>query len=311
MTGSLPRRKFMRLASLAGIMTALPILPVNPGAFAPKRKVAIFSKHLQWLPFDEMAAFVAACGFDGVDLTVRKGGHVEPEKVEVDLPKAVTVIRNAGKEVPLLTTGIVSALDPCTERILSTASSLGIPCYRMGWYGYDPDKEIVESLLLFEDQLRELEVLNKKYSIRGAYQNHAGRSLGSPVWDIGKIVHNINSPWLGIQYDIRHATVEGGHSWPLGFEYVKPFINSLDVKDVYWSQTDGNWSAVNTPLGEGMVDFEDYFARIRLLDPSIPISLHLEYPLGGAENGSKKVSVGPDIIRKAMTADLKYVESFL
>ena len=43
---------------------------------AHKLKVAIFSKHLQFLQGDELATAAAALGFDGVDITVRKGGHV-------------------------------------------------------------------------------------------------------------------------------------------------------------------------------------------------------------------------------------------
>jgi hypothetical protein len=49
----------------------------------------VFSKCLQWLDYPGMAGITAEAGFDGVDLTVRAGGHVLPERVEEDLPKAV------------------------------------------------------------------------------------------------------------------------------------------------------------------------------------------------------------------------------
>jgi sugar phosphate isomerase/epimerase len=39
----------------------------------------------------ELAQAVKAAGFGGIDLTVRKGGHVAPERVKEDLPKAVEV----------------------------------------------------------------------------------------------------------------------------------------------------------------------------------------------------------------------------
>ena len=43
--------------------------------------------------YNEMSKVVAEMGFDGVDLTVRPQGHVLPERVEADLPKAVEAIR--------------------------------------------------------------------------------------------------------------------------------------------------------------------------------------------------------------------------
>ena len=59
-------------------------------------KVAIFSKHLLFLKGDELPAGAAEIGFDGIDLAVRKGGHVEPDRVREDLPKLVAAIRQHG-----------------------------------------------------------------------------------------------------------------------------------------------------------------------------------------------------------------------
>jgi len=47
----------------------------GPEAF----KISIFSKHLQWLDYKEMANVLSEVGFDGADLTVRPGGHVLPD----------------------------------------------------------------------------------------------------------------------------------------------------------------------------------------------------------------------------------------
>jgi sugar phosphate isomerase/epimerase len=51
-------------------------------------KIAIFSKHLEFLEGEELAKGAKEIGFDGIDLAVRKGGHVEPERVRQDLPGA-------------------------------------------------------------------------------------------------------------------------------------------------------------------------------------------------------------------------------
>ena len=65
-------------------------------------EVCIFSKHLQFLDYDTLGKIVAEMGFDGIDLTVRTGGHVEPATVKTDLPKAVAESRKGGTKVVMI-----------------------------------------------------------------------------------------------------------------------------------------------------------------------------------------------------------------
>lgn len=317
MKSSLTRRGFLRSAGLAGLIA--PVSDVLGEAWAQKktgpsvsrREVSIFSKHLQWLDYKNMADFAAECGFDGVDLTVRPGGHVEPANVARDLPLAVRAVQRTGKKVRMITTAIKEAGETHTKAILETAGQLQIECYRLGWYDYTPGMDTQANLELVSEKLRALAGLNRQYKVKGAYQNHAGLSVGAPVWDIARILHDLNNPWMGCQYDIRHATLEGGMSWPLGFEYIAPHINSLDIKDFVWTQNEGRWEAENVPLGKGMVDFKKYFNLIRTLPESVPISLHMEYPGGGAEHGNKSLSIPAEELMKLMKADLDFVRKHL
>src|SRR6476659_1240717 len=101
-----------------------------------KLKVAIFSKHLQFIDGEELAKTAAELGFDGIDITVRKGGHVEPERVKQDLPKLVAIIRQQGLEVPMVTTDIADADTPFAEDVIRAASELGTRYYRFGAFKY-------------------------------------------------------------------------------------------------------------------------------------------------------------------------------
>jgi L-ribulose-5-phosphate 3-epimerase len=274
-------------------------------------KISIFSKHLQWLDYSEMATVAAGIGYDGVDLTVRPEGHVLPEKVAEDLPKAVTAIRNAGMNVYMITTAIKTADNPLTESILKTASSLGIRHYRMGWLNYDEQKSIEENLKNFKVQLSKLASLNKKYSIHGEYQNHSGIYFGASIWDLHSVLKQINSPWLGSQYDIYHATIEGANSWPQGLKLLEPHIKSIDIKDFQWAKKEGQWKNETVPLGEGMVNFNAYFKLIKQYNISVPISIHYEYPLGGAEHGDKILTIAREEVTAAMKRDLLTLKKFL
>ncbi len=293
----------------------------TPGSNAPKNdpeafKISIFSKHLQWLDYQEMAKVLNDIGFDGTDLTVRPGGHVLPDRVEEDLPKAAEALAREGKKIYMLTTAIDNADDPLTVRILKTASSLGIRHYRMGWGNYEDSRSVEENISSMQLKLAKLALLNEKYSISGEYQNHSGVAskgiyFGGAIWDIAKVLKEINSPWLGSQYDIYHATVEGANTWPVGFKLISPFIRSIDIKDFKWLERDGKSRSETVPLGEGMVDFRGFFRLLKEYKLAVPLSLHYEYPLGGAENGSSKLTIERNDVIAAMKKDLSTLKVLL
>ena len=272
----------------------------KPGAFS----ISIFSKNLHWLNYTEMAAVVAEMGFDGIDLTVRPEGHVLPERVTEDLPKAVEAIKKAGLNVYMITTSITDVHSPFAEAIIKTASSLGVAYYRMGWIQYDPKVSMEVNLKNIQDRLRFLAELNKKYSIEGHYQNHSGTSFGSPIWDLWMALKELNSPWIASQYDVLHAVVEGANSWPLGLNLLKPYIGTLDIKDFRWGQKDGKSVSEYVPLGEGVIDYKKYFKLIKEYNIEVPFCIHYEYPLGGAENGAKVISMKKEEVLSSMRNDI-------
>jgi len=307
------RRDFLKKSALSGVFFSLDPLKFGK-LFAlnsnTDRKIFIFSKHLQWLDYADMAKAALQIGFDGVDITVRPKGHVLPENVERDLPKAVEAVRKQGLIADTITTGFTKIDDPYTENIIKTASKLGILQYRMGWIQYDPDLDIAQNLENFKLRLQELAQMNAHYAIRGDYQNHAGTSFGAAIWDIRHVLQAVNSQWLGARYDIRHAIVEGSLSWPVTLKAIAPYIRSLDIKDFNWLNDSDN-HIINTPVGEGFVNFKKY-AEL-LVDYHIRgnMTMHFEYPLGGAENGSQVLAVNPDVVIKAIKKDLLRLKGFL
>src|SRR5690349_6697912 len=122
---SLSRREFvLRAGTAAAAIGALGPAASRALAASPARvdepMIAVFSKHLQWLPVAEIGPLVVASGFRAVDLSVRPGGHVLPERVEEDLPRAVETLAKYGLTVPMITTAITDASDPLTRRVLTT-----------------------------------------------------------------------------------------------------------------------------------------------------------------------------------------------
>ena len=287
------------------------ILPASTPWEVSSAKVCIFSKQMHWLGYEEMARTAAEIGFDGIDLTVRPNGHVLPENVSTELPKAVAAARKVGLEVPMITTDITDARQPHAARVLETAGKLGVKYYRTGWLPYPEEASLPQTLEKYRRQLKELSELNRKHGIHGAYQNHAGTDVGAAVWDLWYLIKDLDPRWMGLQYDIKHATLEGGQSWPLDLRLMHPYIKTIDVKDFIWVKKDGAWQVQYVPLGEGMVDFRKFFSLVKKHNIHAPISLHLEYPLGGAESGAKKLSMNSSRVVEAMQKDLHTLRGLL
>jgi L-ribulose-5-phosphate 3-epimerase len=297
------RREFLTTSILAGAGLALAgravaSSPANPFS------INVFSKNLQWLDYNTMASVAAEIGFEGIDLTVRPGGHVLPERVKEDLPRAVEAIRKAGLQVPMITTAILSADEPHTESILKTAGSLGIASYRLGWMRYSDKMSIEDNLQTFEEEFQKLDALNHSYNIRAEYQNHSGEYLGSPVWDVARILKKFDSSSIGLQYDVLHATVEGANAWPLALKQIATHVTSMPVKDFEWTKKDGKAVVGLVPLGQGIVDFKKYFGLLKSLEIEGPFSMHFEYPLGGVENGATKLTITEKEVTSAMKRDV-------
>ena len=308
----LQRRELLKglvATSLVGAATETRAVSAPPADSAPY-SVHIFSKLLHFLNYNELAAVASDLGFEGVDLTVRPDGHVEPAKVSTDLPKAIDILKKRNLNVSTITTAITK-VDDLARTVLETASKQGVRYYRTGWVPYSAEQPIQTALKQYKQQFGDLAKLNQGLNIVGAYQNHAGTNFGSATWDLANVLQDINSPNMGSQYDIRHATVEGGTSWSTGLRMIHSHIRFIAIKDVIWEKVGGKWKAESVPLGQGMVDFPAYFALLKKLNVQVPISLHLEYPLGGADQGKRAITVPREKIYKAMQTDLETLRGML
>jgi sugar phosphate isomerase/epimerase len=283
------RREFVKKSGMAAAgFTMAPHLHAVSFNPSPKGdeawRIHFFSKHLQFLDYQGAAEACAAAGMNGADLSVRPGGHVLPEHVEKDLPLAVKAFQQAGLTIEMMTSGITDPEDPLTEKVLRTASEMGIKYYRLGYYSYEPALSVVDNLEKIKVNMHGLAKLNEKYRIHGAYQNHAGSNFGAPVWDLWEVLKDMDPKWTGCQYDIRHATVEGMRSWSLGLKLLKDYIRCMVIKDFRYGEKDGRSVEVNVPVGEGVVNFEAYFKLVKELGIHGPISMHLEYEMFPDQN---------------------------
>jgi sugar phosphate isomerase/epimerase len=262
------RREFLIAAAAAA-----PLAAASPG----KPDLCLFSKHLPKLGYNDLGKACKQFGFDGVDLTVRAAGHVLPERVSEDLPRAVEAIRSHGLSVPMITTNLLSASETVARPTLSTAARLKVPYFKIGYYRYKgPDLE--QTLAQVKRDTRTLVELGKEYGIQAGFHNHSGDYVGTAVWDTREIIRDLDPKWIGYYFDPCHATSEGGvYGGVLSARIALRNLKMVALKDFYWNKVNGRWRTQMCPLGEGMVDWPRFFKMLAESKFTGPLSLHVEY----------------------------------
>jgi sugar phosphate isomerase/epimerase len=296
------------------VLAAGAALMSRPLPAKEKLQVAIFSKHLQFLTGEALAKAVVELGFDGVDITVRKGGHVEPARVAQDLPALAAICKQHGLEIPMITTDIVDAETPFAEDILKTMAGLGIRNYRFGAFKWTADQSYAAQLDAMRPRLAKLAALNARYQACAMYHTHSGVGLvGAGIWDLHILMKDLDPKAVGVNYDVGHATIEGGlGGWIASFKITGPHLRGIAVKDFLWvPDAKGNWREQWKPIGEGMVRFPQFFGMVAEAGFSGPLQIHYEYPLGGANNGATKITIPREEVFGAMKKDLVKVHGYL
>lgn len=259
------RREFLSLT--AAQVISQPARPV----------VAVFSKPLQHLGWQELGRAIARCGLRHVDLTVRPKGHVPPERAVADLPRAVQALAGEGVTPVMITTEITSASDPAAAPILGAAARLNIPYYKLGYWRYRSDG-IPQTLARVKREIEALVILGARLNIQAIWHNHSGDYVGHSVWDTREVISGCDPRWIGYYFDLSHAFSEGGVAgWNIALRLALPQLCVVAAKDHVWEKTGGRWVRRTCPLGQGMVDFNAALGLLARAGFRGPISLHVEY----------------------------------
>ena len=261
------RRSFLAASTAA---LAAQAQPLKSGARS-RPELCIFSKHMAQFNWDEVGKHTRQLGFDGVDLTVRPKGHVLPENVAADLPKAVAAIRAHNLSVPMITTDLTSTADPAARPTLATAAQLGIKFWKVGYWrkmNLEQVKPLAHGLF----------ALSREYGLTAGVHNHSGDYYGALPYEYEMLLQGHDPRVAGFYFDPRHAVVEGGeHGWRVFLNQALRNLKMVAIKDFFWAKQGGQWKVVNCPLGEGMVDWKTFFEAFAKARFTGPMTLHVEY----------------------------------
>jgi hypothetical protein len=101
-------------------------------------KFVLFTDNLADLTVAQACESAKAAGFDGLDLTLRPGGHVRPENAEVGLSEARWAAGAAGVAIPMVSTAVTDVDSPHAEAIFAAAAHYGARLVKLGYWDYRP-----------------------------------------------------------------------------------------------------------------------------------------------------------------------------
>jgi L-ribulose-5-phosphate 3-epimerase len=251
-------------------------------------ELMVFSKHLTGISLVEAAKRLKASGIAALDLTVRPGGHVLPERAVEELPRVHAELAAVGVRVGMITTGITAIDSPHAETILRTAARLGIGYYKLGYYSYKGFGTLRKARDEVRARVRDLSALSKAVGIRGGFHNHSGMYVGASLWDVDYILGDLPNTQMGAYLDPAHATIEGGlEGWRLGIDLIASRVIMVAVKDFQWREArpatptaDRQKPRFNPqfcPLEGGNVAWSAIFPALKQSGFDGPVSLHIEY----------------------------------
>jgi sugar phosphate isomerase/epimerase len=301
------RRRFLLQAAGGGLLAAS--ADRAAGAAAPVApQYCFFSKHLPDLDWNDLAAATIDMGFDAIDLTVRAKGHVLPERVVDDLPRAADAIRARGTTIGMITTEVTAASQPAAAAIFATAARIGVPLIKVGYWKYTLADVRAEVAAMGRD-LAGLAALAQQHRVTLGVHNHQGY-IGGALWDIAPHVERLDARAIGYYFDPRHAVVEGGGgTWKAATQLVSSRLRMIAVKDAFWEKGPRGWEIRNCPMGEGMVDWPWFAAAMAKAAFAGPISVHLEYPVAGDTPAARRASTMAAALRDLAFARRVFAEA--
>ena len=244
---------------------------------APRRTplVCAFSQNLIKIGYPQLGIIAQQIGYDGVDLTVMDGGHVDPHITNVDLVRAFESVRGAGLEVPMITTTLTSVSEPTAYPILAITGHTQVHLYRLGFWPWGPAANIARRLTQVRNDLTSLVAAGRQFEMTAMFPNRAGGYVGEAIWDTQSIIGDMDGQWIGYYFD--PSQTGGAANWETALRLALPRLKAVAVQDFQWVKTGNDWKMQMCPMGEGLVDWALFFRILAEAKFTGPLSLHMEY----------------------------------
>jgi L-ribulose-5-phosphate 3-epimerase len=271
--------KALAIAAASPLAAQTPPKPApdpNAGRRAPM--VILYSQTLIDIEYPELGDIVKQMGFDGVDLSIMPGGHVEPRLANVDLVRAFEVMEGNTLAVPVITTALTTPMDRTAVPVIALAGMSGAKIFRPGYWQNNGNPNPAMRLGEVQRDFFGLVNIARQYTMAGAIHNSAGDNVGASISDIQRIVEPIDGNSAGYYFDVCNAAANGGAGgWEAAMRMAMPRIKAVIIQDFTWEKQNGRSQITKCPLGQGVVDWPKFFQMLAQANFTGPITLQVDY----------------------------------
>lgn len=266
------RRHFLAQSGLAAAGAGLVSADQTKASEWP---VVVFEKPIQTLDYDRMGEELAKMGLQGIEATIRRGGHIDPKDAETEVPKMVaSLAKNDHKAI--IAACNVNSTDEKDANFLRILKANGITRYRMDYFRYDLKKDLLPQVKENTAKLKEIEAMNREIGVQALYQIHAGaKYAGSLAWDAAMMFDGVDPDHAAIAFDLRHIRAGSGLSFETALAAMRKHVRAIYVKDAKWGGERSD-KIKNVPLDTGMVS-QKTFQAVKKDHSPMPLSLHMEW----------------------------------
>lgn len=251
-------------------------------------KVCCFTESFQDLPIPEVCRIFRELGLDGLDLTVRPGGHIDPSQANEKLPLAAKAAIEHDVRIMMLTTAITDA-DELAKDIFARCADAGIDRIKLGYYRYREFGNLKREMDEVRRRIESVVELAKPYQVLPCIHIHSGDTIPSHGTQLYQLISDIPPDRIGAYVDPLHMTLEGGgDGWRQGLDLLAPWIQLASIKNFWWEKLgkDGlgqrRWQSKTCPVAEGVASIPDFVRALRELGYAGFYSLHSEYQGGSS-----------------------------
>ena len=231
---------------------------------------SVFTKPWK-MPVPGLGKFVHDMGFDGIELPVRPGYQVEPEKVK-DLPGVARQLAEFGVE-------ITSVAGPTDEATMAACAEAGVPviriCVSIEQEGY------MASEARLQREYDALVPLLDRYGVTLGIQNHCDRCICNAM-GMRHLMEKYDPRHIGAVWDAAHNALNGEDP-EMAIDIVWSHLCMVNLKNAFWRRTTGpeaedvQWRPYWTTGRQGLASWPRVAEELKRRDFQGVLCLTAEY----------------------------------
>lgn len=236
----------------------------------------VFTKPWKTAPLPKLAAFVHDLGFQGVELPVRPGYQVEPQKVTTDLKEAAKILGDHGVKI-----GTVAG--PTDEATIAACAESGVPIIRI-CVKIDPKVGYLAEEARIKKEYEALVPILDQHKVAIGIQNHADYNVNHAM-GIRTLIGDFDPKHFCAVLDQAHCGLNGEPP-EYAIDIVWSHLRVMNLKSAFWVRTNGPdapeaaWKKHWTTGRHGLAFWTRVVRELKQRDFSGDVCLTAEYSDG-------------------------------